>query len=135
MFMSTPSSDTQNPSVPVLDAHPYLRQSLDLVADKWVSAVLFVLSTGTRRYSQLQREIGTISQRMLTSTLRHLERNGLVHRQIYPVVPPRVEYSLTPLGQTLNSVLKALCDWSRENFQAVEQARQHYEQSNPENEL
>jgi DNA-binding HxlR family transcriptional regulator len=111
----------------VLDSHPYLRQTLDLVADKWIVAALYILSHGTKRYGEMQREIGNISQRMLTRTLRDLERNGLVHRQVYPVVPPRVEYSLTPLGETLNEVLKALCDWSTDNFQQVETARSIYD--------
>jgi DNA-binding HxlR family transcriptional regulator len=111
----------------VLDSHPYLRQTLDLIADKWVVAVLYVLSGGTKRYGKLQREIGDISQRMLTRTLRDLERNGLVERKVYPVVPPMVEYSLTPLGETLNGVLKSVCDWSTENFDAVEAARVQYE--------
>jgi DNA-binding HxlR family transcriptional regulator len=111
----------------VLDAHPYLRQTLELVADKWVVAVLYVLSQDIKRYGELQREIGDISQRMLTRTLRDLERNGLVNRKIYLVVPPRVEYSLTPLGETLNHVLKSLCDWSINNFHAVEAARVNYD--------
>lgn len=111
----------------ILDIHPYLRQTLDLVADKWVVAVLYVLSQNRKRYGELQREIGDISQRMLTRTLRDLERNGLVNRKIYLVVPPRVEYSLTPLGETLNQVLKSLCDWSTENFHAVELARANYD--------
>lgn len=111
----------------LLDAHPYLRQTLDLIADKWVVAALYVLSHGTKRYGELRREIGDISQRMLTRTLRDLERNGLVSRKVYPVVPPMVEYSLTPLGQTLNQVLKSLCEWSTANFQAVEDARANYD--------
>jgi DNA-binding HxlR family transcriptional regulator len=68
---------------------------------------------------------------MLTRTLRDLERNGLVDRKVYPVVPPVVEYSLTPLGQTLNQVLKSLCNWSTANFQSVEAARSHYDNSKP----
>jgi DNA-binding HxlR family transcriptional regulator len=111
----------------LLDSHPYLRQTLDLIADKWVVAALYVLSHGTRRYGELQREIGDISQRMLTRTLRDLERNGLVDRKVYPVVPPMVEYSLTPLGLTLNQVLKSLCDWSTENFERVEVARDEFD--------
>ena len=120
-----PKSETNKPFL--LDDHPYLRQALDLIADKWVVAVLYVLSHGTKRYGELQREIGDISQRMLTRTLRDLERNGLVDRKVYPVVPPMVEYSLTPLGLTLNQVLKSLCDWSTENFQQVEVARDEYD--------
>lgn len=80
-------------STTIFDSHPYLRQTLDLVADKWVVATLYILSQSTKRYGELQREIGNISQRMLTRTLRDLERDGLIHRKVYPVVPPMVEYS------------------------------------------
>ncbi len=121
--MQKPETPTSN----LLDSHPYLRQTLDLVADKWIVAALYVLSHGTKRYGELQREIGDISQRMLTRTLRDLERNGLIERQAYPVIPPRVEYSLTPLGQTLSQVLKSLCEWSKVNFQDVEAARNQYD--------
>jgi DNA-binding HxlR family transcriptional regulator len=120
-----PKAQTDKPFL--LDDHPYLRQTLDLIADKWVVAALYVLSHGTKRYGELQREIGDISQRMLTRTLRDLERNGLVDRKVYPVVPPMVEYSLTPLGLTLNVLLKSLCDWSTENFDRVEIARAKYD--------
>jgi len=109
----------------ILDSHPYLRQTLDLVSDKWVVAVLYVLSRGTKRYGELQREIGEVSQRMLTLTLRDLEYNGLVQRKVYPAVPPMVEYSLTPLGETLVEPLKILCQWSIEHFYEVEAARQN----------
>jgi DNA-binding HxlR family transcriptional regulator len=119
----------QKPSANVLGDHPYLRRTLDLIADKWVVAVLYVLSRGTIRYGALQREIGDISQRMLTRTLRDLERNGLIQRKVYPVVPPMVEYSLTPLGETLNGVLKSVCDWSTQNFDEVEIARVEYDRS------
>jgi DNA-binding HxlR family transcriptional regulator len=122
----------QKPSANVLGDHPYLRRTLDLIADKWVVAVLYVLSRGTIRYGALQREIGDISQRMLTRTLRDLERNGLIQRKVYPVVPPMVEYSLTPLGETLNGVLKSVCDWSTQNFDAVEVARVEYDRSQGE---
>lgn len=125
-------SSQENLPTNVLEAHPYLRQALELIADKWVVAVLYVLSGGTRRYGELQREIGEISQRMLTRTLRDLERNGLVQRKVYPVVPPMVEYSLTPLGETLNGVLKSVCDWSTENYDAVKTARAEYDQSQGE---
>ena len=111
----------------ILDSEPDLRQTLDLIADKWVVATMYVLSSGTRRYGELQREIGDISQRMLTKTLRDLERNGLVKRKVYPVVPPKVEYSITPLGKTLNQILSSLCDWSRDNFNRVEIARDIYD--------
>jgi DNA-binding HxlR family transcriptional regulator len=124
---------TNNSPANILDAHPHLRQTLELVADKWVVAVLYVLSGGTKRYGELQREIGDISQRMLTRTLRDLERNGLVQRKVYPVVPPMVEYSLTPLGETMNGVLKSVCDWSTQNFDAVEAARIEYDRGQDSN--
>lgn len=123
--MHKPEKPTSN----LLDSHPYLRQTLDLVSDKWVVAALYVLSHGTKRYGELQREIGDISQRMLTRTLRDLERNGLIARKVYPIIPPRVEYSLTPLGETLSQVLKSLCDWSIVNFQHVEAAIRQYDQT------
>jgi DNA-binding HxlR family transcriptional regulator len=72
--------DRNIPAANILDTNPHLRQTLELVADKWVVAVLYILSGGTKRYGELQREIGDISQRMLTRTLRDLERNGLVER-------------------------------------------------------
>jgi DNA-binding HxlR family transcriptional regulator len=120
---------SSQPTTNILDAQPHLRQTLELVADKWVVAVMYILSSGTQRYGELQREIGDISQRMLTRTLRDLERNGLVHRKVYPVVPPMVEYSLTPLGKTMNGVLKSVCDWSTQNFDAVEMARAEYDRA------
>ena len=113
----------------VLDSHPYLRQTLSLVTDKWVVAVLYILSQGTKRYGEIKKEVGDISQRMLTRTLRDLERNGLVYRQVYPVVPSMVEYSLTSLGKSLVEVVKNFCDWSKDNFQQVEVARKNYENS------
>ena len=118
---------TKNKPHSVLDSHPYLRQTLSLVADKWVVAVLYILSQGTKRYGEIQKEVGDISQRMLTRTLRDLERNGLVHRQVYPVVPSMVEYSLTSLGKSLVEVVKNFCDWSMDNFQQVEVARKNYD--------
>jgi DNA-binding HxlR family transcriptional regulator len=124
----------RKPEIPdsnLLDSYPYLRQTLDLVADKWIVAVLYVLSHGTKRYGELQREIGDISQRMLTRTLRDLERNGLIDRKVYPVIPPMVEYSLTPLGHTLSEVLKSLCEWATNHFQEVEFARHRYDHADP----
>ena len=115
----------------LIDSHPYLRQTLNIISDKWVVAVLYILaSQGTRRYGEIQKEIGNISQRMLTRTLRDLERNGLVNRKVYPVVPSMVEYSLTSLGKTLSGVLINLCNWSIDNFEQVEIARTNYDHTN-----
>jgi DNA-binding HxlR family transcriptional regulator len=107
----------------ILNTHPYLRQTLDLISDKWVTAIVYVLSHGTKRYGELQREIGDVSQRMLTRTLRDLEQDGLVKREVYPTKPITVEYSLTTLGETLVEPLRILCQWSLDHFQAVEVAR------------
>src|SRR5450432_528029 len=85
---------------------------LDRIADKWTALIIQVLAKGAQRYAALQREIGGISQKMLTQTLRSLERDGLVLRKVHPVVPPKVEYSLTPLGRTLIQPLNAICHWS-----------------------
>ena len=110
----------------ILNTHPYLRQTLDLISDKWVTAIVYVLSHGTKRYGELQREIGDVSQRMLTRTLRDLEQDGLVKREVYPTKPITVEYSLTPLGETLVEPLRMLCQWSIDHFQAVEVAKYMY---------
>lgn len=108
----------------VLDQTSDVRQILDLIADKWTSLVILALSRGTKRYSELHREIGGISQKMLTQTLRGLENSGLIHRKVYPTVPPMVEYSLTTLGETLVNPLKMLCNWASEHFHEVEAARE-----------
>jgi DNA-binding HxlR family transcriptional regulator len=107
----------------VLDQTSDVRQVLDLIADKWTALVMLSLSRNTRRYGELHREIGGVSQKMLTQTLRNLEHSGLIDRKVYPVVPPRVEYSLTPLGETLVIPLKTLCNWASEHFHEVEIAR------------
>jgi DNA-binding HxlR family transcriptional regulator len=114
---------SQSPEI--LKSHPYLRQTLELVSDKWVTAIIYVLSNGTRHYGQLQREIGGVSQRMLTRTLRNLEQDGLVQRDASSTNPPTVKYSLTPLGETLVEPLRRLCQWSIEHFQEVEIAREN----------
>jgi DNA-binding HxlR family transcriptional regulator len=101
-----------------------IRKALDLVADKWTALIIMALAQDTKRYSELQRKIGGISQKMLTQTLRQLETSGLIHRKVYPVVPPMVEYSLTPLGVTLVEPLKALCFWAAEHFHEVEVAKE-----------
>ncbi|MBV9107803.1 MAG: helix-turn-helix transcriptional regulator [Gemmatimonadetes bacterium] len=101
------------------------RQVLDLIADKWAVIVIYVLARGTRRFGELQRTVGGVSQKMLTQTLRGLERDGLVERKVFPVIPPRVEYSLSPLGETLVAPLSSLCRWAEEHFWEVERAREH----------
>ncbi len=107
----------------VLDADCPSRQVLDRLADKWTTLVIRVLDGGTLRYGELQRRIGGVSQKMLTQTLRSLERDGLLERRVFPVVPPRVEYSLTPLGRSLVEPLDAVCRWAERHLPELLQAR------------
>ena len=100
---------------------------LALIADKWTALIIHKLSQGPRRPGELLRSIGGISQKMLTQTLRRLERDGLVARTAHPVVPPRVDYALTHLGQTLTEPLGALCRWAEEHFGEVQTAREHHD--------
>ncbi|MEM7489818.1 MAG: helix-turn-helix domain-containing protein [Pseudomonadota bacterium] len=85
--------------------------ALELIGQKWKGIALWHLSRGTLRFTELKRAAGTVTQRMLTKQLRELEADGLIHREVYPEVPPRVEYSLTDRGRTLVPILRALRDW------------------------
>jgi DNA-binding HxlR family transcriptional regulator len=107
----------------VLEPQCPSRLVLDRIADKWTALIIQILARGTMRYARLQREIGGISQKMLTQTLRSLERDGLVQRTVHPVVPPKVEYALTRLGRTLIEPLKALCRWSEKHLAELEANR------------
>jgi DNA-binding HxlR family transcriptional regulator len=89
-----------------------VRQMLDIVGDKWTPLVLCILRSGTIRYSEFQRQIPGISKKMLTQTLRQLESDGIVERTVYPVVPPKVEYKLTPFGEKLIEPIAVLADWA-----------------------
>ncbi len=89
--------------------------TLEKIGGKWKGIVLFHLLQGTKRYSELKRDVGTVTQRMLTKQLRELEADGLIVRTVYPVVPPHVEYSLSETGKTLEPILIALRDWG-ENY-------------------
>ncbi|MFD1121158.1 winged helix-turn-helix transcriptional regulator [Methylophilus flavus] len=105
------------------------RLVLNRIADKWAVLVLGLLESETKRFSALQREIGGISQKMLTQTLRGLERDGLIARTIYPTVPPKVEYTITPLGKTLVGLLAALRVWSETHIEEVQQAQSNYDKT------
>ena len=111
------------PAYDVYSADCPTRTVLDIVADKWTSLVIVALVPGTKRFQQLKREIGGITQKMLTQTLRSLERDGLVQRRAYPTVPPRVEYTLTALGRTITKPLRALQDWSVAHVEEIQHAR------------
>lgn len=103
---------------PYLDGCP-TRRVLDRIGDRWTVLIVGVLGEGTARFSELKRRVGGISQKMLTQTLRELERDGLVTRTVHPEVPVRVEYTLTDAGQSLRAPLKALEDWSIEHLGGV----------------
>ena len=105
------------------------RAVLDRIGDKWTALIMGVLEEDTRRFSEIQRCIGGISQKMLTQTLRNLERDGLVTRTVYPEVPLRVEYTLTPLGETLTEALATIRHWAESNIDAVTKAQQIYDET------
>src|SRR5580698_7376619 len=104
-----------------------VRQILNRVGDKWSILVIAMLDQGTRRFTELRREVEGISQRMLALTLRQLERDGLVERTVYPVVPPKVEYRLTDLGSTLLESVRGLVSWAVEHRGQVAAARVAYD--------
>lgn len=106
------------------------RLVLNRIADKWTVLVVILLQDGTKRFSHLQREIDGISQKMLTQTLRNLERDGLVSRTVHATVPPKVEYALTQLGHTLKDMLYAIKTWSEANIEAVLSAQKSYDAIN-----
>ncbi|MBN9052382.1 MAG: transcriptional regulator [Shinella sp. 65-6] len=104
-----------------------VRDVLDSVGGKWTSLMILGLAEGPRRFSQLRRFIPDISQRMLTQTLRDLQRDGYLTRTVYPTQPPSVEYGLTPLGQSFLALLRSLVQWSTQNHAAIRAARAAYD--------
>ena len=104
-----------------------VRQILDRIADKWSLLVIALLEHRRLRFTELRREIDGVSQRMLTVTLRQLERDGLVHRTVHPVVPPRVDYELTPLGASLHETVQALVSWTDTHQREIAAARSAYD--------
>jgi DNA-binding HxlR family transcriptional regulator len=104
-----------------------VRNVLDRLGDQWSLLVILHLRDGSTRFNALKRAIGDISQRMLAVTLRHLERDGLISRKVFPTNPPQVEYALTQLGRTLAGPIDALADWASENHAAIKRARGTYD--------
>ena len=100
------------------------------VGDKWSVFVIMMLSDGPKRFNELKRMINGISQRMLTLTLRGLERDGLVTRTIFPTIPPRVDYELTDLGRGLQQPVKALGQWAMDHLMQIEAARKQFDRRN-----
>lgn len=103
------------------------REVLDLVADKWTVLIIHTLAKKTMRHNELARHLSDISQKVLTQALRKLERNGIITRTVFPVVPPKVEYALTPLGISLIGVLSMLTKWAEDHFPEVVAARKKFD--------
>jgi DNA-binding HxlR family transcriptional regulator len=100
---------------------------LSRVGDKWSVLVIMLLSDGPRRFNEIKRMVGGISQRMLTLTLRGLERDGLVTRTVFPTIPPRVDYELTELGHSLRQPVEALGQWVMAHLGEIDAARRHFD--------
>lgn len=113
------------------ETHAYCgaaREILTIVGAKWAVLVVSLLEDRPKRFSELKRDIGDITQKSLTSVLRELEKDGIVERIVTPTVPPRVDYSLTPLGRSLLVPIKALRLWAMENHPQIVDARSRYEE-------
>ena len=110
------------------DAVERVETVMGIVAGKWKPAIIYALvMDGTLRFTELRRRIPAVTQRMLTQQLRDLERHGLVARVHHAEIPPRVEYSVTPLGRSLHPIFKSVCDWATENYPDVEKARTRHD--------
>jgi DNA-binding HxlR family transcriptional regulator len=107
---------------------------LQRIGDKWSVLVVETLGQGSMRFNELRRAIPSVSQRMLTLTLRNLERDGLVNRTVTPSIPPRVDYELTELGRSLQKPICGLVRWSMDNLGAINEARAHYDREQAESE-
>lgn len=103
------------------------RMVLDRIADKWTVLVVSALKNDTKRFGTLKKEIDGISQKMLTKTLRGMERDGLIKRKAYPTIPPKVEYSLTPLGMTLVGVLQNIQLWAESNIEKMIKSQRKFD--------
>ncbi|GHJ93397.1 transcriptional regulator [Streptomyces sp. NE5-10] len=112
-----------------------IRDLQDRIGDKWSVFVIVELASGPRRFRALQRAVDGISQRMLTLTVRRLERDGLVLRTVYPTVPAQVDYRLTETGAGLTHLVKALADWSLAHRAVISDARRAYDESHPDHDI
>ncbi|MGK7927866.1 MAG: winged helix-turn-helix transcriptional regulator [Spirulina sp.] len=102
-------------------------QLLEKIANKWMILIVYALTQGKKRYSDLKRQIAGISAKMLIQNLRNLERSGLIEREVFPTVPPRVDYSLTPLGESLAEPLAILGEWAYQHISEVNAAIEKYD--------
>ena len=121
-----------NKEVPITPSHSgqccaSIREVLSLVGDKWSVLIISILSENSIRFNELRRRIDGISQRMLTLTLRELERNGLVTRTVTPTTPPSVEYDLTDLGRTLLEPIQTLITWTLNNYPSISKSQQKFD--------
>ncbi|MFF5975351.1 winged helix-turn-helix transcriptional regulator [Streptomyces sp. NPDC012769] len=121
------------PDVPIVSCAEEcgVRDVQDRLGDKWTVHVVVELAAGPRRFKELQRLVEGVSQRMLTFTLRRLERDGLVSRQVYPTTPPQVEYSLTETGHSMTHLIKQLIDWSLDHRSTIARSREEWDARHP----
>src|ERR687891_2794955 len=128
--MSTPSLPTRAREKRLAErsrSARLIRDSICLLSSKWAVDVLLALGDGSRRYHELLHDLDPISEKVLTQTLRAMERDGLIGRRVHAEVPPRVEYALTPLGATLAAPMKSLAGWTLAHGAGVEQARARFD--------
>jgi DNA-binding HxlR family transcriptional regulator len=129
--MTVPFAQEGTPVIPsnlhVAEDCRAVSEVLARVGDKWTVLVVTVLGAGPKRFNEIRRALGSISQRMLTMTLRGLERDGLVTRTVFPTIPPRVDYELTGLGHSLLEPVSGLGLWARQNRSAIEEARRRFD--------
>lgn len=129
MSQSAQSALERISKIEVFDENCEGHQALEQIANKWTVLIMYALMQGTKRYSDLKRQIKGVSAKMLIQNLRRLERCGLVSRKVYPVVPPQVEYSLTPLGESLVEPLAIFCEWAYVHMYEVKAACNRYDSS------
>ena len=128
MPLAAPADAGRRPSAdPDGDRGTLLREVLDRLGDKWTVIVICRLDDGPRRFNELRRMTDGITQRMLSATLRRLERDGLVTRTVLPTVPPQVEYALTASGHSLHTILYQLVDWTNDHLAGIQQSRATYD--------
>ena len=126
-LVSGPKPRGENPPPNPYDSKCPTRVVLDRIADKWTVLVLGSLGEGPLRFNQLRREIDGLTQKMLSQTLKGLERDGLISRKVTPTVPISVEYSITPLGATLSATVEELQCWARDHIGQVVEAQRRYD--------
>lgn len=119
--MSKAKTANEKPIAQIVFERDYpVRRLLELISDAWTPIIFHCLSDGKKRFSELQRQLPDISKKMLTQVLRRLEHDGLVNRTVYPVVPPKTEYSLTEYGQKFHEPIAMLCQWARSNEAVID---------------